>query len=156
MPTTPLRRASFLAALALAALVPSILPRPGFAEDEDAEPAATVDARVYEVYHGDLFHPTGRYVREIHIPSLDLSFCVVNGELKVFRPSATRYLATGEVVTLPLPDKSRVKVPVLHLPGTAPVYVRTTQIPAKTAERFARLLEAEERLRNVADRLLSQ
>jgi len=125
---------------------------PGRAGDEEGDGSRFERGVVYEVYHGDVLHRLGCYVREVHLPGRGIAFTIDGEDLRVFRPSVLRYATQDEpVVTWRSEDGVSLRMPVFHVPGTAPRRLGWIDVSKADADRLEALLEMRTSLRAVAE-----
>lgn len=155
MASLPPHRLLIASALVVVGLAVLAAPKSGRAGDEEDARPPLVKGVVYEVFHGDGLHRMGFYIREIHLPDRGFSFSVVHGELRVFRPGATRYpRGEKETITFPGPSGEPIELPLFRIPGTEPKRVGPTTLRVEDADRLEALLQEKTRLRAVAEMYL--
>lgn len=126
--------------------------RPGRADDEKQAAPRTEKGVVYEVYHGDILHRLGRYVREVYLPGRGIAFTIDGGELRVFRPSTWRYATPDEpVATWRSQDGVTLRLPAFQVPGTEPRRIGEIEVSTEDADRLEALFRTRQRLRAVAE-----
>ena len=140
----------------------SLAPAPPDAagEEKPARPAP-VRGILYHVWHGDWIHQRGQHFPEVHVPDLGLSFSLVGGELRVFRPKDPdgRYgTKKVEVFEIPKEDGTteRIEVPFLYLKGLEPRRIREIEIAPDDARTLREFLASKDRVRRIAAKYARQ